>query len=95
MVFVADSQVSRMEDNIESLKALDSNLREQGYDLRKLPFAFQFNKRDTPNPIPREVLHKELNSFNAPEFEAIATSGEGVFDTFKAVSKQILRSLHN
>lgn len=94
MVFVADSQVARMEDNIESFKALDQALREQGYDLRKIPFVLQYNKRDIPNPIPIEVLHKQLNPMNAPEFEAVAKGGEGVFDTFKEVSKQILKSLH-
>lgn len=94
VVFVADSQVWRMEENIESLKSLDTNLREQGYDMRTLPFVFQYNKRDIPNPIPLSVFQKELNTFGAPEFEAIASKGEGVFDTLKAISKAILRSLH-
>src|SRR5580765_3087718 len=55
VVFVADSQVDRMEDNIESMKNLDAHLREQGYDLRHIPFVFQYNKRDVPNPIPLKV----------------------------------------
>lgn len=93
VVFVADSQVDRMEENIESFKSLDENLKEEGYDLRQIPLVFQYNKRDLPNPIPIKVLHNELNPFNAPEIEAVATQGRGVFDTLKEISKGIFKSL--
>jgi len=93
VVFVADSNVDRMEENLDSLKSLDANLREQGYDLHHLPFVFQFNKRDTDNPVPVRVLHDQLNKFDAPEIEAIAMSGVGVFDTLKVISKSILKAL--
>ncbi|MBI4403054.1 MAG: GTPase domain-containing protein [Deltaproteobacteria bacterium] len=93
VVFVADSQLERMEDNLDSFASLDANLREQGYDLRQIPFIFQYNKRDVPNPIPVKALHDHLNTFNAEEFEAIAVKGVGVFDTLKAISKGILRAL--
>lgn len=93
IIFVADSQVAKMEENLESLKTLDENLREQGYDLRQMPIVFQYNKRDVENPIPKKVLHEHLNTFEADEFEAIATSGDGVFETLKAISKSILKSL--
>ena len=93
MIFVADSQVERMEENLSSLKSLDENLREQGYDLHHLPFAFQYNKRDVLNPVPSKVLRDSLNTFGAQEFEAVATKGIGVFDTLKAVSKGILSAL--
>lgn len=95
IVFVADSQVERMDDNIDSLKSLDVNMRDQGYDLRTLPFAFQYNKRDLPNPVPVKVLHDQLNTFDAEEFEAVAVNGIGVFDTLKAISKGILKSLRS
>jgi len=95
VVFVADSQVDRMEDNLDSLKSLDLNLRDQGYDLRAMPFVFQYNKRDVPNPIPVPVLHEQLNTFNTDEFEAIAVKGVGVFDTLKAISKGILKALRS
>lgn len=95
VVFVADSQVERMEDNIESLKSLDEHLRDQGYDLRQIPFVFQYNKRDLPNPIPVRVLRDQLNSFGAEEFEAVAVQGTGVFETLKAISKGILKALHS
>ncbi|MFM8270185.1 MAG: GTP-binding protein [Pseudomonadota bacterium] len=95
IVFVADSQVEKMEDNLNSLKSLDLNLKEQGYDLHHIPFVFQFNKRDTDNPIPIKVLHEQLNSFGAEEIEATALKGVGVFDTLKAISKQVLRSIRS
>jgi signal recognition particle receptor subunit beta len=93
IVFVADSNVDRMEDNLESLKSLDSNLREQGYDMHQIPFVFQWNKRDVENPVPVRVLHDQLNTFGAEEFEAVAVKGVGVFDTLKSSSKQILKVL--
>lgn len=95
VVFVADSQLDRMEANIDSLKSLDSNLRDHGYDLRQIPFIFQWNKRDVPNPIPVSVLSQELNKFDVPEFEAVAKDGIGVFDTLKEVSKRILQALRS
>ena len=95
VVFVADSHVERMEDNIESLKSLDLNLRDQGYDMRHMPFAFQYNKRDIENPVPVKVLGEQLNDFKAPEFEAVAVQGTGVFDTLKSISKGILKSLRS
>jgi signal recognition particle receptor subunit beta len=93
VVFVADSQVDRMDDNLDSLKSLDLNLRDQGYDLRTMPVVVQYNKRDVENPIPLKVMHEQLNTFGADEFEGVAVKGIGVFDTLKAVSKGILKAL--
>src|SRR4029079_19165093 len=93
VVFVADSQIERMEANIESLENLRLNLTEQGYDLDKLPYVIQYNKRDLPNAAPMEQLRPVLNPTKVPEFEACATSGAGVFDTLKAVAKAVLTEL--
>ncbi len=93
IVFVADSQVERMEANIESLKSLERNLTEQGYDLQKLPIVFQWNKRDLPNVTKLEDLHTALNKWKAPEFEAKAMVGVGVFETLKTISKLVLMNL--
>jgi signal recognition particle receptor subunit beta len=93
VVFVGDSQVERMEANIESLDNLRQNLAEQGYDLDKLPYVVQFNKRDLVNSAPMEELTEVLNPTNVPQFEAVATKGTGVFDTLKAVAKQVLTEL--
>src|SRR5512136_1635787 len=93
VVFVADSQEERMEANIESLDNLGINLKEQGYDLEKIPFVVQYNKRDLPNIVALDELRQELNPRGVPEFEACAASGEGVFKTLKAVAKLILIDL--
>ena len=93
VVFVADSQIERMEANIESLENLRLNLTEQGYDLDKLPYVIQYNKRDLPNAAPMDQLRPVLNPTKVPEFEACATSGAGVFDTLKAVAKAVLTEL--
>ena len=91
--FVADSQMERMEANIESLENLRENLAEQGYDLDKLPYTVQYNKRDLPSAVPVEELSEVLNPTRVPEFEAVATTGTGVFDTLKALAKQVLTEL--
>ncbi|MDD2542448.1 MAG: ADP-ribosylation factor-like protein [Desulfuromonadaceae bacterium] len=93
VVFVADSQEERIDANIESLENLRINLKEQGYDLDKLPYIVQYNKRDLPGAMSVDELHDELNPTNVPEFEACATTGEGVFETLKAVAKLILIDL--
>lgn len=93
VVFVADSQVERMEANIESLENLDENLKEQGYDLKKLPFVLQYNKRDLPNAAPVEELRNLLNPDGNTEFDACAANGEGVFETLKGISRLVLMEL--
>ncbi len=93
VVFVADSQVERMEANIESLDNLRVNLREQGYDLDKIPCVIQYNKRDLPNAAPLEEMRKLLNPRGMPDFEASATVGTGVFETLKAIAKFVLSDL--
>ena len=93
VVFVADSQIERMEANIESVENLEFNLEDQGYDLKKIPYVVQYNKRDLPNVSPLEELREELNTLNVPDFEAVATTGFGVFDTLKAVAKLVLTEL--
>ena len=126
VVFVADSQIERMDANIEAMQNLYENMTQHGYDLTKIPFAIQYNKRDLPNAAPVRDLQAQLNPgwevtdgarqrvlpdpYHAGEnlveqiasgewveratyFEAVAVSGDGVFDTLKAVSKLVLKSL--
>lgn len=125
VVFVADSQIERMEANIEAMQNLYDNMAQHGYNLTSIPFLVQYNKRDLPNaatirelqaalnpgwpvddparqrPIPDpyhegEFLVEQLDGQwieRAPYFEAVAMTGEGVFDTLKAVSKLVLKSL--
>jgi len=93
VVFVGDSQMERMEANIESLDNLRTNLAEQGYDLDKLPYVVQYNKRDLPNASPLNELEETLNPTKVQSFEAVAPKGIGVFDTLKAVAKLVLTEL--
>jgi hypothetical protein len=93
IVFVADSQEERMDANIESLYNLEENLQSQGYDLMKIPYVLQLNKRDLGNSVPVEDLAAELQRKSEPVVEAVASTGVGVFDTLKAVAKQVLTEL--
>jgi signal recognition particle receptor subunit beta len=93
VVFVADSQVIRMDANLESFENMRVNLKEQGYDLDRIPLVIQYNKRDLPSIASVSELHAILNYRNVPEFEAIATRGSGVFESLKAVIKFVLIEL--
>jgi mutual gliding-motility protein MglA len=93
IVFVADSQEERMDANIESISNLSQNLKEQGFDLMKIPYVLQLNKRDLPNAMPVEDLQTKLLVKGEPVFEAVATKGTGVLTTLKAVARQVLLEL--
>jgi signal recognition particle receptor subunit beta len=93
VVFVGDSQLMRMDSNLESLENLKINLRDQGYDLDALPLVIQYNKRDLKNVASLSELHALLNYRAVPEFEAVATRGIGVFETLKAVVRLVLLEL--
>ncbi|HUG41366.1 MAG TPA: GTPase domain-containing protein [Longimicrobiales bacterium] len=93
IVFVADSQVERMDANLASMQNLYENLADYGYDPRQLPMVLQYNKRDLGNIVAMDELSAQLNSGELQEFEAVATEGEGVFDTLRAVSKQVIKAL--
>jgi len=93
VVFVADSQEERMDANLEALENLQENLKEHGYDFRKVPYVLQLNKRDLPNALPAEQLKRELVKRNEPVLEAVACDGTGVFETLKEVAKQVLVEL--
>lgn len=93
VVFVADSQEERMDANIESLYNLEENLSAHGYDLMKMPYVLQLNKRDLPTALAVPDLVAELNKKGEPVHEAIAAKGTGVFDTLKSVAKQVLTEL--
>ena len=93
VIFVADSQIERMESNIESLENLEANLSEQNMKLDGLPFVLQYNKRDLPNVVPIEELQSALNGRNVPWFEACAPKGTGVFETLKGAARLVLTEL--
>jgi signal recognition particle receptor subunit beta len=93
VVFVADSQPSRHEANIESVENLEENLCETGQKLAELPYIVQYNKRDLPDVASIDELRAALNPLGVPEYEANAKSGQGVFETLKGLSKLVLARL--
>ena len=93
IIFVADSQTERMEENLEALRNLQKNLDAQGYNIRDVPMVVQYNKRDLPNAASMQELRRSLNLYNAPEFEATANEGRGVMESLKSVSKSIIHVL--
>ena len=94
VVFVADSQEERVEANLESLENLEQNLLEHGHSLDEIPWVLQYNKRDLPSAVSVGELRSELNpDGKVLEFEASAASGDGVFETLKALARLVLHDL--
>ncbi len=93
VVFVADSQMERTEANMESMDNLKVNLTEQGYSMDTLPLVVQYNKRDLPNVASIEELRASLNPNAVADFEAMANTGVGVFESLKAIAKLVLVEL--
>ena len=93
IIFVADSDVMRAKDNVESLQNMIENLAEYNYTLDSIPWVLQYNKRDLANAMSIERMEKDMNNRGVPSFEAVASEGMGVFATLKAISKLILNRL--
>ena len=93
IVFVADSQAEKFEENVQSISELELNMRRIGKDLGNFPFIIQWNKRDMPSALPVNVLERYLNRRRVPSFEAIAFEGKGVFATLRAISKNVMAQL--
>ena len=95
LVFVADSSADRLDDDKESLSNLEENLNEIGMSLSGTPFVMQYNKRDIPGCMKKKKLDKDLNTWNAPSFEAVATEGKGVYETFEGIAKLVFKMLRH
>jgi signal recognition particle receptor subunit beta len=93
VIFVADSQADRLEDNLLSLKDLEENLRYYGKKIEATPIILQYNKRDLPNVLPVEELDQKINRQNAPYFEAVAVLGKGVFETLTMICRLVLKGI--
>ncbi len=93
VVFVADSQRHKLQEDVVSLQELARNLTSQGKKFLEYPLVLQYNKRDLDNALPVDVLDRYLNSIQVPRFEAVAAKGVGVFDTLKAISKLVISKL--
>lgn len=95
LVFVADSAVDQMEANLRSMEGLQNSLSEQGIDLASFPLVIQYNKRDIKRAANLEQMRKLLNPFGVPDYETIATKGQGVFESFKQLAKDVIKDYAN
>jgi signal recognition particle receptor subunit beta len=93
VVFVADSQEERLDANLETLDNLREHLKDHNLDFNTIPYVLQLNKRDLPNILPVEELQKQLSVKGEPAIEAVAITGQGIFDTLKEVAKLVLADL--
>ena len=93
VVFVADLQKQKLEENIKSLRELAVNITKQNKKFQEFPIILQYNKRDVPGALPVPTLDKYLNSLSWQRYEAVATTGAGIFDTLKAISKLVISRL--
>jgi signal recognition particle receptor subunit beta len=93
VVFVADSQAGKLQENIESFRELTEQLRYMGKNAADFPLVMQWNKRDLPDVLPVPVLEQYLNPYRNPSFEAIAVSGRGVIETLRVSINSTLRRL--
>ena len=93
IVFVADSQEERHDANLDTLDDMLENLKDYEINIEEIPLVFQYNKRDLPNVLPVEELRADLNRWGRPDFEAIATKGVGVLETFKEITRQVLKKI--
>lgn len=93
VIFVADSQETRLEENLRSWEGLKSNLERQGYNYKNIPIVIQYNKQDLSNAMNETKLRLELNPETFVDFKAEAHKGVGVLESLQAVSKSIISSL--
>lgn len=93
VVFVADSQASKLQENVESFHELNEQLRRMGKNPGNFPLVMQWNKRDLPDVLPIPVLDQYLNPYRCPTFEAVAVNGYGVIDALKVAINSTLRRL--
>lgn len=91
VVFVADSDQSKLQDNVQSINNLYHNLQANRLNIKEVPLVMQYNKRDLPNVTPVETLNQKLNFRNVPSFETVAVTGEGVMETFLETVKMTVR----
>jgi len=95
IVFVADSDSKRLEDNRRSMEGLIKSLEFYNYDILKIPFVIQYNKRDLVDAAPIEDLSVMLNENGVPEFEASATNGHGAIETLQYISAKVIEQVRN
>jgi mutual gliding-motility protein MglA len=97
IVFVADSQYDKMQENVESFANMEENLKANKLSLGDIPYVLQYNKRDLPNVAPVDYMEFLLNNRDTqvPSFEASAHKCEGVFETLNMITRMLLHKFIN
>ena len=97
IVFVADSQYSKMEENVESFTNMEDNLKTLNMRLADIPYVLQYNKRDLDNVAPMEYMEYLLNNreVEVPSVQSAALNGDGVFETLNMISRLLLHKFIN
>jgi signal recognition particle receptor subunit beta len=93
VIFVADSQASKLQENIESWNELQEQLRRMNKNISEFPLVMQWNKRDLQDILPVSVLEQYLNPYRVPSFEAVAVTGYGVIECLRVAINATLRRL--
>lgn len=93
IVFLADSQLEKLEDNLSAMVELKEMIEEEGGEFEKIPMVIQYNKRDLPGAVSLQELKQLLNPRKVPDFETVAVKGQGVLEALKAVSAGVLKTL--
>jgi hypothetical protein len=93
LIFVADSKVDMLHDNIKSMESVKGMLASEGLNFTDVPSVIQYNKRDVPQTVDVKILRRELNPFASPDQEAVATQAKGTMETVRTMAKQILKQL--
>lgn len=91
LVFVADSQMERMDANVDTLDDLEQNLQSFGLNLSMIPVVLQYNKRDLPGIAPVDMMDRLLNRHGWPMVEAVALGGGGPAETLKLIAAMMAR----
>lgn len=94
VIFVADSNPERLEENIKIYEEMHNTLIEYGMwsSTRKVPIIVQYNKRDDPNALPVSILEEKVNKYKYPYVLAIATEGKGVFQTLQLMINEVVKN---
>ncbi|RLD08020.1 MAG: gliding-motility protein MglA [Chloroflexota bacterium] len=90
IVFVADSQINRLDENLEAIKDLYEDLKELGFEPKDIPFVLQCNKRDLPEIVPVQTLKEHLGLNGIPTYESVAVDGVGVLDGLKSIVNNVV-----
>lgn len=93
LIFVADAQLEKAQENIEYLKELKGHLTQMGYQDDEIPIIVQYNKVDLKNIPPLDQLRKILNKDDYPDFPTSAIKGEGIVETFRECVRQVMLNL--